>query len=674
MSKNQKIFRRVLTIFLALILVLGCVAMIAPYVVSADDGDIDFDDLIAAGRGGYCGENATWKLNGRGVLTIGGTGAMDLNGNDAPWYSYRDEIVAIVVENGVTAIDDSSFMNLFEVTSVSLGKDVKSIGEYAFNCCTKLKSLTIPDSVKTIAEEAFGYCEGLRSVVIGNGVEEIEGWAFVGCLTLETVTIGSGYAAFEPDAFEMCPSLESVTFAATNTAYTSVNGAVYSKDKTALVYIPSGITGKFEILSTVAEIEKGALNDCYGLDSLTIPASVKKIERQSGGEMGIVETIYYEGNASTWDKVEKIECEEFFQDRLVFFSRMSITSQPKNAAAPSGSKATTKITATGEGLKYAWYIKNKGATTWSKSSLTGTEYYVTMKSTTNGRQVYCLVTDKYGNTVKSDVVTLHMGNPAKITTQPKSMTVQDGKQAKTTLKATGDGLKYTWYFKNKGAASFSKSSLTGTSYYVTMKAACDGRQVYCVVTDKYGTSVKSSVVTLSMVAKPKITTQPANNAAANGKTVTTTVKATGEGLKYTWYYKNPGASSYTKSSSTTATYSTTMKSAANGRQVYCVVTDKYGQTVKSNVATLYMGTPVKITTQPKNAVAGDGKTVTTTLKATGTGLKYTWYFKNASATAYSKSSVTTATYTTAMAAAKNGRTVYCVVTDKYGISVKSNVV
>ena len=42
------------------------------------------------------------------------------------------------------------------------------------------------------------------------------------------------------------------------------------------------------------------------------------------------------------------------------------------------------------------------------------------------------------------------------------------------------------------------TTFTGNSYYIAMNSARDGRQVYCVVTDQYGKTVKSDIVTLSM--------------------------------------------------------------------------------------------------------------------------------------------------------------------------------
>ena len=48
----------------------------------------------------------------------------------------------------------------------------------------------------------------------------------------------------------------------------------------------------------------------------------------------------------------------------------------------------------------------------------------------------------------------------KITTQPKNVTVGYGETAKVSVKASGDGLTYLWYYANKGSDTFKKSSVT----------------------------------------------------------------------------------------------------------------------------------------------------------------------------------------------------------------------
>lgn len=111
----------------------------------------------------------------------------------------------------------------------------------------------------------------------------------------------------------------------------------------------------------------------------------------------------------------------------------------------------------------------------------------------------CVVTDKYGNSVQSNTVTLNMSSGVKITTQPKNVTVAEGANARVTVVATGEGLTYKWYYKNAGTSKFYlTTSFTGDTYAAAMNSNRAGRQIYCVVTDKYGNSVTSDTVTLSM--------------------------------------------------------------------------------------------------------------------------------------------------------------------------------
>jgi len=211
-----------------------------------------------------------------------------------------------------------------------------------------------------------------------------------------------------------------------------------------------------------------------------------------------------------------------------------------------------------------------------------------MLNSRNGNQVYCVVTDKYGNRVTSDTVTLSKAvQTVKITQQPKNASVALNKTATVTVKATGDGLKYTWYVKAAGSSKFTKSSIRTSTYSVKMTNARNGNQIYCVVTDKYGNKVRTNTVTISKATQAlKITQQPQDAAVELGEKAKVTVKATGDGLKYTWYVKSAGSSTFKKSSIMTASYSVTMRKDRDGNQVYCVVTDQYGNTETSATATL----------------------------------------------------------------------------------------
>ena len=104
--------------------------------------------------------------------------------------------------------------------------------------------------------------------------------------------------------------------------------------------------------------------------------------------------------------------------------------------------------------------------------------------------------DKYGNEAKSKTVTLKIRENVKITGQPSDVTKAVNAKARTTVKATGDGLKYQWYYKNPGSSKFKKSSVVRATYTTTITKKMSGREIYCVVTDAYGNKAQTQTVTL----------------------------------------------------------------------------------------------------------------------------------------------------------------------------------
>ena len=407
-----------------------------------------------------------------------------------------------------------------------------------------------------------------------------------------------------------------------NYAYTVRYGhAMITKylGKEANVNVPEVLGGY-----PVHAIGQEAFRDCGSIASVTIPDSVTSIgsgafygctdlkqvvfygDAPSENPyifFGVTATVYYPKNNQTWTKSVRNSLGSegnitWSTDQTVQPTvkptatptakptpkPVKITTQPKTTYVKSGETAKVTVKATGDSLKYAWYYKNKGASKFTKSSITSASYSTKMTSKTKDRQLYCVVKDKYGKTVKTNPVYLRMA--ASITTQPKTTYTKNGSAAKVTVKAAGDGLKYTWYYKSKGASKFTKSSVTSASYSTKMSSTTKDRQVYCIVKDKYGKSAKTSTVYLRMAAS--ITTQPKTVSVKKNTTAKVTVKAAGDGLKYTWYVKNAGAKKFTKTTVKTAAYSVKMTSSVKNRQVYCVVTDKYGKTVKSNTVTMKM--------------------------------------------------------------------------------------
>lgn len=266
---------------------------------------------------------------------------------------------------------------------------------------------------------------------------------------------------------------------------------------------------------------------------------------------------------------------------------LTITNQPQNAYVSEGEVAKTTVTAQGDGLQYQWYVKTAGSADFVKSSVTKKAYSFTMSAKSSGRQAYCVITDQHGNTVTTNTVTMKIPVPLKILSQPANSYVETGKRAVTSVIAQGEDLQYQWYLKNAGQSKFYLSSVDGNKYAITMSKKAIDRQVYCVITDHWGNQAVSDTVTLSLPAPIMITQQPADGYAFSGDKVSSSVVAEGDSLSYQWYIKNAGQQSFSKSSVTKATYKVTMNEKSDGRQVYCVITDKDGNQLQTKTVTLH---------------------------------------------------------------------------------------
>jgi len=122
-------------------------------------GEADVE-LLATTASGTCGANLTWTLDSTGTLTISGTGAMTDFGSysSVPWYSYRNDIKSVVVENGVTTIGGFAFSSCFSLASVAVPDSLVSIGKNAFHACTILEEITLSEHTTDIHETAFSDC------------------------------------------------------------------------------------------------------------------------------------------------------------------------------------------------------------------------------------------------------------------------------------------------------------------------------------------------------------------------------------------------------------------------------------------------------------------------------------------------------------------------------------
>ena len=273
---------------------------------------------------------------------------------------------------------------------------------------------------------------------------------------------------------------------------------------------------------------------------------------------------------------------------LTVAEKPAITTQPGAKTVVEGKTATFKVVASGTGLSYQWYYQKPGESTWNKVSTNGTSatYSLTTEARHNGYTYHCVVKNTAGSVTSSNAkLTVTPG----ITTQPGNQSVAEGKTATFKVVATGTGLSYQWYYQKSGESTWNKVSTNGTSatYSLATEARHSGNKYRCLVTNSGGGSVYSNTVTLTVTAKPAITTQPSNKTVTAGSKATFKVVASGTGLSYQWYYQKPGESTWNKVSTngTSATYSLTTEARHNGYQYKCTVSNTAGS-VTSKVVKL----------------------------------------------------------------------------------------
>lgn len=272
--------------------------------------------------------------------------------------------------------------------------------------------------------------------------------------------------------------------------------------------------------------------------------------------------------------------------------RLDIISQPENVQQEIGENFSVTVKVEGEGLTYQWYYKDSYMQDFAISSNQTSSYAYTMENYRHNRQVYCVITDAYGNTVTTDVATITRPPiELKLIAQPQDVCIEIGEEFSIYPIVEGEGLTYLWYYKDSYMQDFAVSSNKTSAYTYTMESYRHNRQVYCVITDQYGNAVTTDVATMSHPPrKLEIMSQPTDITANLGEVFSVKVVAQGEELSYQWYYKDSYMKDFAISCNTSSNYSYDMTDYRDGRQVYCVITDKYGNQVTTNIATIKLDT------------------------------------------------------------------------------------
>jgi len=182
-------------------------------------------------------------------------------------------LTSITIPSSITSIGASAFSFCYNLSSINIPLSVTSIGNGVFEYCRQLNSISIPSSVTTIGNRAFFNCNRLTSITIPSSISSIGDSAFWNNEII-TITIPASVSHIGIHAFN---NISSINLDSNNPFYSIMNGVLYNKSKTTLLYCLTNINGSYNIPNSVDTISKDAFYNCMILTSITIPSSVISI-------------------------------------------------------------------------------------------------------------------------------------------------------------------------------------------------------------------------------------------------------------------------------------------------------------------------------------------------------------------------------------------------------------
>ena len=97
-------------------------------------------------------------------------------------------------------------------------------------------------------------------------------------MSLETVSIPAGVSCLRADAFQDCSLLTNVEISAGHPAYILVDGVLFSRDGSTLVWYPAGLRGTaYTVPEGTQRIGEGAFRSCRDMEEVAFPQSLMQI-------------------------------------------------------------------------------------------------------------------------------------------------------------------------------------------------------------------------------------------------------------------------------------------------------------------------------------------------------------------------------------------------------------
>ncbi len=267
------------------------------------------------------GKYGDWSYHDHftGEFDENGLGIYDSSAIDITGYSgFAESLVIPDTINGypVKGIGYRAFEENYDLISVVIPEGVIYISDYSFSRCYNLSSVKLPESLTKIERYAFYKCYELDNIVLPENVNEVEESAFESTSMWDNSSnwtenlfyIGNDWVDYKKNNDEEnvkytlnlrdnterifvdfvnwnFKDYKSVYISKDNKYFATIDGVLYNKNLTELIYYPRASEKTFfEIPYGVKSIPDGCFSSNEYLKNVKIPESVEKIGYKSFNE------------------------------------------------------------------------------------------------------------------------------------------------------------------------------------------------------------------------------------------------------------------------------------------------------------------------------------------------------------------------------------------------------
>ncbi len=222
------------------------------------------------------------------------------------WVFAGSTLEEVTLAEGTAKIDPWVFASSANLAEIHIPDSVTEIGAFAFKGCAALKTVRIPAGMTEIGHSAFRE-SGLTEIDIPSGITAIADSAFADCSALRRVTVPAGVRSIGAHAFAGCGVLESVTIAP---GVETIGDLAFN-----LTYALRDITLPEGVTTIGTEVFS-----CSGLQTITLPASLKEVGSGFFFWCYDLTDVYFGGTREQWEALDGPAQLKYLPDTQVHFA------------------------------------------------------------------------------------------------------------------------------------------------------------------------------------------------------------------------------------------------------------------------------------------------------------------------------------------------------------------